>query len=313
MHIAAVIGHLKKRKAQKKIMDNKVEYITRLFQRTSSKAIENYCLTRLWHKLDNDEIKIIPQQYVGRHTDKYALTDIYLPQFKLHIEVNEPAHYVSNDRILADEMRKKEIEKNTGHKLLVIDCRPDLKEIHKQIDDIVTEINNQVTIQKKNGTFKPWQPDIESNPNHWKNIGTIKTSDEIWFRNIEDICKLFDADFNKTKRGFQRRGGIFHPNSNTHLLWWPSEKTRSGWLNTLSQDEREIIETHSDSNTKATHYNNHLNSPQKRIVFFHHKDLLGLTSYKFKGVFAYDSSKSSPSIGTVWKMVENELKINLDE
>jgi len=60
-------------------MDNKVEYITRLFQRTSSKAIENYCLTRLWHKLDNYEIKIIPQQYVGRHSDKYALTDVYLP------------------------------------------------------------------------------------------------------------------------------------------------------------------------------------------------------------------------------------------
>jgi very-short-patch-repair endonuclease len=294
-------------------MDNKVEYITRLFQKTSSKAIENYCLTRLWHKLDNDEIKIIPQQYVGIHSDKYALTDVYLPQFKLHIEVNEPAHYISIERILADEKRKQKIEKNTGHKLLVIDCRLDLKVIHKQIDNIATEINNLVTHQKKNGTFKPWQPDIESNPEHWKNIGTIKTADEIWFSNIEDICKLFDADFNKTKRGFQRLGGIFHPNSNTHLLWWPSEKTRRGWLNTLSQDEQEIIETHSDSKTKEEHYNKYLNSQQKRIVFFHHRDILGLTSYKFKGVFAYDNIKSSPSVGSVWKKVENELIIKLDD
>jgi hypothetical protein len=167
-------------------------------------------------------------------------------------------------------------------------------------------------LQKNNGTFKPWQPDIESNPDHWKKIGTIKTTDEIWFRNIEDICKLFDADFNKTKRGFQRRGGIFHPNSSTYLVWWPSEKTRSGWLNTLSVDETEIVETNSDIKTKEAHYNNHLNSPQRRIVFFHHKDVLGLTSYKFKGVFAYDNVKSSPSVGTVWKKVENELKIKLD-
>ncbi|WP_027000749.1 AbaSI family restriction endonuclease [Eisenibacter elegans] len=76
-------------------MNYKVEYITRLFQKTSSKAIENYCLTRLWHRLDNDEIKFVPQQYVNRHTDKYALTDVYLLQFKIHIEVNEPAHYTS--------------------------------------------------------------------------------------------------------------------------------------------------------------------------------------------------------------------------
>ena len=81
----------------------------------------------------------------------------------------------------------------------------------------------------------------------------------------------------------------------------------------LSEDEQEIIETHSDSDTKATHYNNHLNSPQKRIVFFHHKDILGLTSYKFKGVFAYDSVKSSPTVGSIWKKIEDELKIKLTD
>jgi hypothetical protein len=73
-------------------MNAKVEYISKLFQKTSFKALENYCLTRLWHKLDNDEIKFVPQQYVNRHTNKYALTDVYLPQFQIHIEVNEPAN-----------------------------------------------------------------------------------------------------------------------------------------------------------------------------------------------------------------------------
>jgi hypothetical protein len=270
-------------------------------------------LTRLWHKLDNDEIKIVTQQYVGRHLDKYAKTDIYLPQFKLHIEVNELHHYTSNDRILADEMRKKEIEKNTGHELIEIDCQPDSNKIHKQIDDIVAKINSLVTLQKKNGTFIPWQPDIESNPNHWKNIGIIKTSDEIWFRNIEDICTLFGADFNKTKRGFLRNGGVSHPKSNAYSIWWPSERKRSGWSNTLSFDEQEIVETHSDAIKKHAHYNRYLDSPQKRIVFFHYKDILGLTSYKFIGVFDYDRSKSSQSAGTVWKRVANELKINLNE
>lgn len=291
--------------------NRKVEYITRLFQKTSSKAIENYCLTRLWHKLDNDEIKIIPQQYVNRHSDKYALTDVFLPQFNMHIEVNEPAHYSSEDRILADENRKKEIEKNTGHRVRVIDCRVELSEIHAQIDQIVNEIHENLRAQIQQGSFRPWQPEIETNPDFWKTKGTIRVSDEISLDSIEDICKLFNADFNKTKRGFQRVGGIPHPANKNYLLWWPAEKTRKGWLNTLSSDGLEILETHTDPATKAHHYQSHLNSSQIRIVFFHHKDVLGLTSYKFKGVFAYDSIKSNPTVGTVWKRIDESLMLDI--
>lgn len=294
-------------------MKYKVEYITRLFQRTSSKAIESYCLTRLWHRLDNDEIKIVPQQYVNRHTDKYALTDVYLPQFKIHIEVNEPAHYTSPERIQADEQRKQQVEKNTGHRLYVIDCRQDLSEIHKQIDDIVQIINTSLLEQKKTGVFKPWQPDIERNPEFWKVKSNITEADEISFSNIEDICKLFDADFNKTKRGYLRLGGLPHPKNKRYLLWWPSEKSRQGWLNKLSSDDQEIIETHSDDIKRTNHFNNLLNSQEIRIVFFHYKDILGLTSYRFKGIYAYDNVKSTPETGTVWKRISNSLNIRLND
>lgn len=61
-------------------MDYKLEFLSKLFQKTSKKALENYVLTRLWHKLDDFDVKIIPQQYVNRHEDKFALTDVYFPQ-----------------------------------------------------------------------------------------------------------------------------------------------------------------------------------------------------------------------------------------
>ncbi len=293
-------------------MSHKVEYITKLFQKTSSKAIESYCLSRLWHRLDNDEIKFIPQQYVNRHEDKYALTDVYLPQFKIHIEVNEPAHYDSADRINADEQRKQQIETNTGHKLFVIDCRQALIQIHYQIDEIVQIINSLILEQKKNGVFKPWQPDIERNPEFWKAKSTITESDEISFSSIEDICKLFDADFNKTKRGFLRLGGIQHPKNKRYIIWWPSEKTRQGWVNKLGMDDT-ITETHSDYSKRIKHFNDYLNTQELRIVFFHYKDVLGLTSYKFKGVYAYDTLKSAPSTGVVWKRINDTLSFGLDE
>jgi very-short-patch-repair endonuclease len=291
-------------------MSYKVEFITRLFQKSSSKAIEHYCLTRLWHKLDNDEIKIVPQQYVNRHSDKYALTDVYLPQFNIHIEVNEPAHYSSEDRIQADEIRKIEIENNTGHTLYVIDCRKELKDIHQQIDHIVSEILKALETQQKNGTFKPWQPDTERNPEFWKLKNKISTTDDISLSNIEDICTLFDAEFSKTKRGYLRLGGLPHPKNASYLLWWPSEMTRKGWLNQMSADEEEIIETHADATIKLEHYEAHRNTSQKRVVFFHHKDILGLTSYKFKGIYAYDSQKSHPDVGTAWKRIRTSVHVN---
>lgn len=292
-------------------MNYKLEYITRLFQKTSNKAIENYCLTRLWHRLDNDTIKIVPQQYVNRHADKYALTDVYFPQVKVHIEVNEPAHYNSQERIEADEQRKREIESQTGHKVYVIDCRNELSEIHRQIDEIVLIIKNSTDELIDNDSFKPWQPDIERNPLHWKEKKKISVSDEISFNNIEDICNLFDADFNKTKRGFLRRGGILHPKNNGTLLWWPSERTRQGWINKLSNDEQEIIETHEEAHKREKHFNEHLNTGELRIVFFYHRDILGLTSYKFKGLFAYDNEKSKPEIGTVWRRIDDKINIDL--
>ena len=282
-------------------MSYKVEYITKLLQKTSTIAIENYCLTRLWHKLDNDEIKVVPQQYVARNFDKWPLTGIYFPQFKIHIGVNEPSHYNFVERIQADEERKKEIENNKNHKLFVIDCRHELSKIHQQIDEIIVTINKAHFEQIANGIFKPWQPDIDRNPDFWRSKIAISESDDISFSSAEDICKLFQADFHKTKGICLAQGGLFHPKNSNYLIWWPSEKSKQGWLINLSEDEEEIIETHSDEEKKAKYFNEHQNTSQKRIVFFLFKDFLGLTNYNFKGVYSYDDSKSNQSIGTVWK------------
>lgn len=290
-------------------MNYKLDYITRLFQKTSKKAIESYVLSRLWHRLDNDEIKIIPQQYVNRHKHKYALTDVYFPQFKIHVEVNERAHYESEERIQNDKKRKEEIEMQTGHKVYEIDCRKSLKEIHAKVDQIVKVINVSLIEQHRLNTFKPWNPDEERSVEYWRRKNVISGKDEVCLNNIEDICNLFNADFKKTKRGYLRLGGISHPEKNNVILWWPSEKSRKGWLNYLDEENKTITETHSDNNKKEEHYINHLNSQELRYVFYHSKDILGLVSYKFEGVFAYDSERSTPEIGTVWKKIDDRVEL----
>ena len=131
---------------------NKLDYISRLFQRTSKKRIEHYVISRIWHLLDDYDIKMVPQQYVSREQSKYALTDVYFPQFGFHIEVNEPAHYESEESINRDNERQNEIENKTGHKVFVIDCRKKLEEIGKNnglfdviIDDGSHFVDHQLT------------------------------------------------------------------------------------------------------------------------------------------------------------------------
>jgi hypothetical protein len=291
-------------------MDYKLDYISRLFQRISSKRIEHYVISRIWHLLDNYDIKMTPQQYVSREDSQYALTDVYFPQIRLHVEVNEPAHYESEDKVRNDLKRQREIETNTGHQVYVIDCRQDILGIHSQISELVTRINSEVKQQIVKGDFRPWKPENEHSPNYWKNKGFISISDDVSFYTIEDICLLFDADYQKTKRGFLRRGGIVNPKNSSQLIWWPADRPRSGWLNNFDEIEGSITETHSNLETKSEHYYYHAKRNYIRIVFYHYKNILGLTNYKYVGVFTNDKKKSNPEIGTVWKRLGD--KINLE-
>ena len=294
-------------------MSYKLDYISRLLQRTSSKRIEHYVISRIWHLLDNYDVKMTPQQYVSRKLTKYALTDIYFPQIGFHVEVNEPAHYDSEENIIRDLNRQKEIETVTGHQVFVIDCRQDIIGIHSQIDELVAKINLKVKNQIKQKVFKPWKPENEHNPNFWKSKGSINISDEISFYTIEDICLLFDADYQKTKRGFLRKGAIPNPRNIEQIIWWPSEKTRKGWLNKFDEIENTITEAHSDQIKNAEHYGFHKDKIFVRIVFYHYKDILGLTNYKFVGVFTNDQEKSNSEIGTVWKQIGKKLDLKTGE
>ena len=291
------------------IKNYKLEYISSLLKKTSTKGIELYVISRIWHRLDNFDIKMIPQQYVSRESSQYALTDVYFPQIGLHVEVNEPAHYESEEKVNSDLKRKQEIEAKTGHKVFVIDCRQTLEGIHSQIDELVDIIKSKAKQQLEKETFKPWKPENEHNPKYWKNKGSISLSDEVAFHTIEDICLLFEADYKKTQRGFLRKGGISNPKNTSQIIWWPSEYSRSGWLNKLDDVNGIITETHSDPVKKSEHYKQHIKENQTRIVFYHYKDILGQTTYKYVGVFTNDKEKSNPDIGTVWKRIGDKLKL----
>ena len=287
-------------------MDYRLEYISKLFQKAGKKKIETYVISRIWHLLSDNEIKFVPQQYVKRNNEKYALTDLYLPQIGLHIEINEPAHYYSDERIEIDLKRKEEIEKITSHYVKVIDCRGTLDEIHSQIDDIVSEIREKVTAKRNDKSFVPWEEESQFTADYHKKKGILKVDENPCLRTVEDICNMFGVEV--PKRGYLRGSGIIHPKRNDILVWWPVENHKN-WDNQIIDNDKIILESPRDPLKRAEHFERYINVNEKRAVFFGNTDVLGFSFYRFKGIFELDREKSSIKQVLVWKRTEEELVI----
>jgi hypothetical protein len=287
-------------------MDKKLEYITRLLKKMSAKGIETYVISRIWHLLNNDNIKIIPQQYVRHSNGQYSLTDIYFPQFDIHVEVNEPGHYTSEAKIASDSLREKNIIASSGHRVKTIDCTKSIQEIHFQVDVLVEELAAALSVQTENETFLPWQPEVEYKASFYKDHTILNLSDDVALETIEQICELFNVKV--PKMGFLRKGAVPYPSMDNTIIWWPGYYNVN-WENRISFDGCTITERAVNEKVPGTHASGVLNNPHRRITFFKDRDILGYTYYRFKGVFGLDMSRSNANDGLFWTKTEDQVTL----
>jgi hypothetical protein len=291
-------------------MNYKLDYITRILQKTSKKRIENYVISRIWHQLNNDEIKISHQQYVNRGDGKYALTDLYFPQLNYHIEVNEEFHYKDDHKINLDKLREDDIKRKTnGHIVRFIDCQGSLETIHSQIDDIVKEINSLIETQKGLSAFRPWHEN-ELHPEYWIERGSIDVEENINLRTIEDIGVLFNVAIKN--RGFLKPGAVEYSRDGFSQIWWPEKKDKNSWKNDFHNDFEYISEQNVDPIKAKNHLNHFINNNVEctRIVFFKHKDELGFKLYKFVGCYKLNVDKSVQANQVIWERFAKNYKLS---
>ena len=143
------------------------DYIIRQIAKTNKKNYENYVVTRFYHRIDREDLKLITQQYVNR-PEGHALTDIYLPQLKLHIEVDEPFH---EKQVQLDINRETDIVQATDHSIERIKITDDLESINKQVDSLVKSIKAQIEKLEKEKKWIPWDLDKEFNPLFYQEKG----------------------------------------------------------------------------------------------------------------------------------------------
>jgi len=290
-------------------MNYKLDYVTRVFAKTNKKRIENYVISRIWHLLNDDEIKIVHQQYVSRDKGNYALTDLFLPQINYHIEVNEEFHYTDENKILLDKKRQQDIIRNTkGHTITCVDCRENLANIHKRVDEIVNEIKDKIEEKKASNSFLAWQED-ELTPEYWIKRGVINVDDNVNLRTIDDIGKLFNVKI--TNRGFLKAGAASYDKDGYSDIWWPSQVKRHNWVNLFDEDFNRVTERNEikmkDNSNAVSRFKNNPNF--KRVVLYKYRDELGFDFYKFVGGYKLNFDASLRENQLVWERFTKTCEI----
>ncbi len=279
---------------------DKLEFIIRQLAKTNKKNYENYVVSRIWHKLDNIDVKFITQQYVSRGEGKYALTDMYFPQISLHIEVDEPYH---KENIVADEIREADIVNITNHKIIRVDISKGLENINNQVDDIVEQI--KCRIKELGNKFIPWNLEKETSPETYIEKGCISLEDNVAFMKGYEACNCFGLNY----KAFQR-GEAKHPIEKDTSIWLPKLYPNGEWDNSISYNEDIIFEKAASTNQK--HYGKQLNVEEvkrkKRIVFAKVRGPLGDIMYRFKGLFQLDEVESVNENCVVWRKTSDTVK-----
>lgn len=279
-------------------MDKK-EYIIRQLGRTKNKKYETYVVTRIIHLLNDFTIKFVTQQYVTRPEGR-ALTDLYFPQFGLHIEVDE-AHHFHDVNIEADKLRVADIVNATGHEIIRFDAAKSFEEINDQVNMIIEKIKEI----KLNSSFTPWDIDSEFDSRTYIQQGYIDVADRVAFTTIKDACNCFGHNYT----GYQRAGAS-HPDSDT-MLWFPKLYPNGEWDNKISSDEATIIERNKNDDKAKIHAVSHLENKEKhkhkRIIFARVKGNLGDILYRFRGLYELDTKNSNVKVGLIWHRVATRV------
>lgn len=277
----------------------KLEFISRQLAKTQNKKYEHYVVSRIWNLLNDSRVKFITQQYVSRPEGR-ALTDMYFPQLHLHIEVDEGFH---KKQIDADKVREADIINATGHKIFRVDVTKDYEQINNDIDEIVAYIKDEIELSED---FKPWNLDMEQNPQTYINKGYIDIEEDVAFRTMVDAANCFGL--NIKPKGIWT-GGARHPIEPNTLIWFPKLYENKDWNNQISDDEEVITEMSVTPENVREHIDKVFREKQfTRIVFPRFKSPLGDFMYRFKGKYQLDLEATSYESGFVWRRTATRVK-----
>ena len=280
------------------------EYILRSLSKIRHKTWEYFVISRIIHKLDDPDIEFVTQQLVRRPDGSRALTDLFFPQFNLHLEIDESHHFEPSDsgetdslmRVLTDSLREQDIVDQTGNEIVRIGVfnltdgsEKPLSTISAVTDRFVQRLQLERRAQEAKGAFIPWDFDRRFDPARIIAKGKISIADNVLFRLQIDAMKCFGF----TGAGWMK-GAWRIPDSSGDWLWFPRLFEHDMWNNELCDGGRVINErarSEPKLNEKARESlkkqrTDLAKDPHRNIIVFSKaKDALGNRLLRYVGTF----------------------------
>lgn len=303
-------------------MDKK-EYITNQFRKTFGKKYENYCVTRIYHLLNRLDVQIITQQLFKRENGRIALADLYFPQIKLVVEVDEWQHqreWNKKDDIERTESIEKEINNLSDilsfePEVLRIDVTQSIEEINARIDEIVNIINKK--IEQLKDEFVPWTNEIRE-PKYYINKMYISNEDNVEFRTVQEVSELF----NKGYKGNQHI--YFRTSTPNEYVCCPklqlegdsgNQFKNNPYINTITSDKMYIFEYRVNNPIDFVEDMIKWHLGEVRILFPKYKNEAGSMMYRFRGVYILDVDASKRTLKDgknriVWKKILDTIDLS---
>jgi len=282
---------------------NKLEYIAKQLSRTKKKKYELYVITRIIHRLDRDDLEIITQQYISRKApQRHALVDLYLPQLKIYIEVDEPFHV---QQVQKDISREADIIDSTGLAAFHVTITDDLNHVNGQIEVLCDMIKEKISTLEAKSVWESWNLEKKFTPEYHINKEILSVVEGSSFRKIVDACNALGQGYIGAQQSWYSLKK--YPNYNA---WFPKFYENEKWDNSISDDRKTIIMICKDHTQRESYYLKNVNSPQRYVIAFPRViDSLGSRLYKFAGVFEFDKEVSSPEKGIVFRQVEDHFSL----
>lgn len=282
----------------------KLSILSRSLSKIKHKRYELYVLSRILHLLNDPGIKFNFQQYARRVGDKFALIDLYLPQFNIAIEVDEVYH---KTQLTADEIRQREIENNIEpQEVIRIDCSKGIVEVNNQISKCVNNIKAAKEIAEQEGRYEAW--DGLSGYEHYRQKGVLSLKDNQELSSPTEICNIFGI-LNAPQRGSTV---WYRDKDESYRIWWPRENYEDAngnisgdWYNKMTGDKIEEYclkpGNGNGHNPRQEHLNKVISENRPRIVFYAKRNMLNERLYRYVGVFELDKEESRKEGKCVWK------------
>lgn len=274
--------------------NTKTEYIIKSLSKISRKEWELFIVSRVVHGID-DDIEFVCQQMIRRPDGSRALTDLFFPQFSLHLEIDEPFHA---KQVTVDRKRAEDIVLVTGHHLERINILKKDKriksiyEIRDETDRFIETVKNRKQTQIENSVFVPWTWETRFSASAVIERGYLDVADNVVFRTQVEAMKCFGF----TGKGWQR-GGWPIPDNSGDWLWFPRLYEHFIWLNELTADGKHIfqraINEEGVKSLASQMKNAKTDLSRNVIVFAKARDSLGMNLLRFVGTFRVNAERSS--------------------